>query len=230
MFYRKRFKRLNRKLNEVLYKIDSLLQISFPNGGERQVETRIENIRADHRARYSKASDYIKSNDEVLDIACGVGYGSYMMSVKHSSSNFTGVDISQKTIEFANNHYKRKNINFVCENCLNIKLKNKFYDVITTFETVEHIDEDKLFLKKLFSSLKDDGTLILSTPNEDIMPFSKENFYYHVRHYRQNELEDLLKSCGFKIKEVFAQPDNQTDEIISGWQGKFNIVIAEKIK
>lgn len=209
-------------------KVDMLFNEKFPNTGERQVQTQLEKIRIDHKVRYQTASKYIQRNDNVLDIACGVGYGSYIMAVNHSSANLTGMDISQKTIDFANKYYSRENIQYICGNCLKAPLQDGSFDVIVTYETVEHIDEDELFLTKLHKALKNTGTLILSTPNQDFLPFDKKQHPYHIKHYKKSEITDLLDQCGFEIKEVFGQPNSRSDKIFAGWKGMFNIIIAAK--
>ncbi len=192
------------------------------------MHTSLENVSKDHRLRYQKASEYIKSENNVLDIACGIGYGSYMMSVDHSSSKFTGVDISEKTITFANKFYKRKNINYINDNCLTVPLEDKSFDVIVSFETVEHIDEDSALLERLHKALKDDGTLITSVPNQDYMPFSKDTHPYHVRHYTYEEISQIISDAGFEVTEVFSQKNAKNPELYPGKEGIFNIIVAKK--
>lgn len=152
-----------------------------------------------------------------------------MMSVQHASAHFTGVDISQKTIDFAHTFYKRKNIDYICDNCLDIELIDEHYDVIVSFETIEHIDADKQFLQKLHKALKKEGYLLFSTPNEEILPYDKDKHLYHVKHYTPSDIKNILTTCGFRIEKVFAQPDRYKSDITAGWNGMFNIVIAKKL-
>lgn len=197
------------------------------HSGERQVSKSLDGIRADHLGRYEFVLKYIESGDKILDLACGVGYGSYILANSNDSVNVTGADISKDSIDFANSNYKIFNNSFVCQNALEFNSEEKF-DKIVSFETIEHIKDDKQLLKNFCMVLKDDGLLFLSTPNAIIMPFLKEFFPFHIKHYFPIELEQLLKECGFDIIEVYSQKTNMDRELIPGWEGVFNVVVCKK--
>lgn len=195
--------------------------------GERQVAENLENIRSDHIGRYEFSKKYLKDNDKVLDIACGVGYGTYILSNYNKTTSVLGADIASQAIDYANKYYKLPNNNFICGDCFKLRLDNNFYDKIISFETVEHIKDDKKLIKMYYNILKEDGLLILSTPNQELMPFTPK-FKFHIRHYTPKELERLLNKCGFKISENYSQKTNQDRELIKGYNGIFNIVVCKK--
>lgn len=195
--------------------------------GERQISKTLEGIRADHLGRYEFVLDYLNNNDKILDAACGVGYGTYILANSNQTVNVLGVDFSKDSIDFANINYKSPNNTFACNDVLEFDSEEKF-DKIVSFETIEHIENDKQLLKIFYSLLKDDGELFLSTPNAIMMPFSKEYFPFHIKHYIPIELEQLLKECGFDIIEIYSQKTNMDRELVSGWEGVFNVVICKK--
>lgn len=65
----------------------------------------------------------------------------------------------------------------------------------------------------------------ISTPNEDVVNFTPEQFPFHVRHYTVAEFKELLSEAGFYIVKEFSQFDSQP---ISGFGGKYNIAICQK--
>lgn len=155
----------------------------------------------DHQQRYEFAIDRIDGNMMIADMACGVGYGTWLMSKK--ASFVVGVDISELALEHANENFIESNIKFVHGN--EYKYLNKF-DVVVSFETIEHMDEKDgdEFLQKIRKSLKSDGRLIMSTPiNKTDKKHNVSEF--HVREYDDVEFPEKLKLNGFEILEMYGQ-------------------------
>lgn len=196
--------------------------------GERQVSPFMQDIRIDHRLRYELAKKYIKDNFKVLDVACGIGYGSYILK-REKEINVVGVDIDGGAIKYANEYYKTEGVEFNQLDILKENLEDSIFDVIVCFETIEHIKEDRDFLKKLYSNLKKNGKLIISTPNQLNMPYSKVKFPFHIKHYKPEALTLLLKESGFCVEEVFSQQNGESDTIKDGWEGCFNIVVCGRL-
>ena len=79
-----------------------------------------------------------------------------------------------------------------------------------------------------FKVLKPGGHLICSTPNQDVMPFDKTRFAFHIKHYTNTELVGLLTKAGFSNIELFAQHDPVAGDVVEGQNGSFTIAIAVK--
>lgn len=141
-----------------------------------------------HVMRYLFALDFVSANDLVLDCACGSGYGSWILSQK--AAGVYGVDISQEALSYAQYYYNRDNITFLPGDALKLPFPNHFFNVVVTFETIEHVIDGNEFLVEMKRVLKPDGVLVLSTPNR------KWSFHppYHLREYSPSELFVLLKS------------------------------------
>ncbi len=81
---------------------------------------------------------------------------------------------------------RRANVkNYLLVDFLANNLRPKSYDVVTTVEVIEHIEDDRLFVRELSRVVADDGFVFLTTPNGDAMPTP---FPQHVRHYKASEL------------------------------------------
>ena len=163
--------------------------------GERFL-SQITNIKIsyEHWHRYLYASNFVQ-NKTVLDIACGEGYGSNLLS--KNAKEVVGVDISFQVIENAKKKYKTKNLSFVHGSASKIPIKDDSkFDVIVSFETIEHISEDDQisFLSEVKRLLRPGGIFIVSTPNKliysDIPNYKNE---YHVKEFYYNEFEEFLK-------------------------------------
>ena len=153
-----------------------------------------------HYVRYKYAADFVKDSDIVLDIACGVGYGSSLLAHESKARQIFGVDFSAEAVDFAQRIFRHEKIEFMPGNCLDSDLfKNSQFDCILSFETIEHVKDDLKLLHNYYRWLKKDGLLIGSAPNQEVMPFNKEEHLYHCRHYTREMLTELLYKTGFEI-------------------------------
>jgi 2-polyprenyl-3-methyl-5-hydroxy-6-metoxy-1,4-benzoquinol methylase len=185
------------------------------SSGERQVATTLTGIRYDHRARYAWAAKALPEASRVLDIACGIGYGTKMLA--QAGHDATGADISEESIEFARAHYAHKRAQYrVADACALDQIEG--FEAAVSFETIEHVVDPRPLLLTLRRECR---ILLASVPNEEIWPYVGQTF--HFRHYRPHEFESLLKSCGWNVVEWCKQNDTQSD-VIPGKDGHTLVV------
>lgn len=154
-----------------------------------------------HYKRYEFALDFVIGK-KVLDIACGEGYGSFLLAEK--AGEVMGIDIDQNIIANASKKYQRKNLNFMISNATSIPLKDSCVDVIVSFETIEHIKSksQKKFLSETVRLLSQNGVLIISTPDKDI--YGEGYNQFHEREMNNKEFMKLLKNYFFDV-QLFGQ-------------------------
>jgi 2-polyprenyl-3-methyl-5-hydroxy-6-metoxy-1,4-benzoquinol methylase/FtsZ-binding cell division protein ZapB len=151
----------------------------------------------EHIARYYFASQFIKKDTMLLDVGCGIGYGTKILAKQ--ASLVTAFDISQEAIEHAKKYYSDSNINFVVENAENFVFNQKF-ELVTCFELIEHVTQQEKVLQNIFASLKEDGILVISTPR----PLEDKRTHFHTNELKLNEFEALLKKY-FKHITLFVE-------------------------
>ena len=162
----------------------------LPWTGEQLVPSHTGDTAIEHLHRYAFAREYIEGKD-VLDIACGEGYGSHMMS--NIAANVVGVDISPEVIAHARNRYGDK-VTFSVGSCTDIPLSSASVDVVVSFETLEHLAGHEQMLKEVKRVLRPGGVLILSSPdklNYTILPKTQNPF--HVRELSKEEFRSLVE-------------------------------------
>ncbi len=158
----------------------------------------------EHIARYYFAIPYIKGR--VLDIACGTGYGCHMVAKdrKREVHEIVGVDVDQETILYANREYNHQKVTYIQGDALDPELPEKLglFDTILSFETIEHVQNDQLFMDNLYRMLKPGGMLILSSPfgRGRGMPTSEP---FHVHQLTPKEFEELFTH--FSSMEMYYQ-------------------------
>jgi ubiquinone/menaquinone biosynthesis C-methylase UbiE len=189
--------------------------------GER-LETSIFNETAiEHLHRYAITIDFVK-NKKVLDIACGEGYGANLLAAYAES--ITGVDIDRSSIEKAIKKYTAKNIIFKEGSVSNIPCEAGSFDIVISFETIEHTDEHYQFLTEVKRVLKPDGLFIISTPDKanysDITGYKNS---FHKKELYENEFTGLLKKY-FSFTSFYVQ-----SSFLSSFIGRKNETLIEKI-
>jgi 2-polyprenyl-3-methyl-5-hydroxy-6-metoxy-1,4-benzoquinol methylase len=174
--------------------------------GERYLpELESPEISYEHWHRYLFAREFTK-NKIVLDIACGEGYGSYLLA--GNAKKVIGVDNDKKTIEYATNKYNRDNLEFKISSVEDVLIKgSEIFDVIVSFETLEHIEEEKQkkFLAEVARLISKKGVFIVSTPEKfaysDGRNFKNE---FHKKEFYLDEFKAFLGN-DFKNLVLFGQ-------------------------
>ncbi len=160
------------------------------DSGERQIAYEYANVESGHLTRYSMANAVLRTNLRILDVACGVGYGSHLLADKAQS--VIGVDGSPEAIDFAKSFWARDRVSFhVASAGLWFAQDQAQYDAVVSFETVEHMYDPQSFLSSVWSRLVPGGVLLLSSPNAEFYPLTDNPF--HVRHFSDEDLARLLQ-------------------------------------
>jgi SAM-dependent methyltransferase len=162
-------------------------------------------IVAIHLKRYEFARPLCAGKD-VLDAACGVGYGTAYLA--EWANRAVGVDIDAKTIDYARERYARPNVEFVRQDLAELDLPDAAFDVVCSFETIEHLAAPEAFLEQAARVLRPAGVFVASTPRVDETTLSPEN-PFHTIELSRSDFEALLGRF-FGEVELYGQYRIQT--------------------
>lgn len=174
-------------------------RLDLGHGGERQIATRLIGIRNDHLTRYYHAGKNFSGCKTILDVASGIGYGSKILAELNHKARVFAVDKDINCHFFGNNYYHHKNLIRFPLLIEDIKKIESDFDGITSFETIEHLNDPNYFLKDLAHLSNRSTKFFVSCPNEKKLPFSKEKFKFHVQHFTPSQLEKLLDNNGWAV-------------------------------
>ena len=146
----------------------------------------------------------------ILDVGCSDGWLSLYMAKK--GYNCTGINVTKHAIDVATERAKKYNLTDTCEFITTLAETyetEKKFDVIASFEILEHVADPDVYLDKLESLLKPNGMIMISTPR-GTCDFGRRNRFdwrelrsrHHLRVYTEKSLTEYIKKRG-KIVDVF---------------------------
>lgn len=146
----------------------------------------------DHVSRYWWAAEQ-SSGKDVLDCACGKGYGSYIVASKAKTA--LGIDLNERSLELARRTFERPNLGYRSQDIFALAELGRSFDIVIAFEVIEHIDpkDTDRFLSGIRKVLRPGGALLLSTPNHDVV--TKSGSFvpdFHINNFTPSELRKAL--------------------------------------
>ena len=159
--------------------------------GERFVPGTEGEIAYEHWHRYFFARRFVAGR-RVLDVACGEGYGSALLT--DTAADVVGIDIDAATIAHAGSKYAhRRNLRFVQGSVIALPIPSASVDAIVSFETIEHVDADeqRQMIAEFARVLAPQGLLVLSSPNRP--EYSDARNYANPFHRHELDRDDLAR-------------------------------------
>lgn len=145
-----------------------------------------------HLERYAFAARHA-AGLRVLDLACGVGYGSAMLADKGQAREVLGVDVDAGAILRAKEKYARPGVSFLCRSAYEMTVDQPF-DMAVSLETIEHLPDPGRFLTILHSLLAPGAILVGSVP---VTPSVDVNVH-HLHDFTAGSFRRLLTRHGFE--------------------------------
>jgi 2-polyprenyl-3-methyl-5-hydroxy-6-metoxy-1,4-benzoquinol methylase len=139
----------------------------------------------------------------VLDAACGVGYGSEMLA-KAGATSVVGADISMEALGYATQHFRLPNLQFIHCDVEQLSLPPESFDIVISFETIEHLRKPGRFIEQVSSVLRPNGVFICSTPNRDFAERGEVANPHHLNELSFDEFAHLFGNY-FEIEERYYQ-------------------------
>ena len=163
---------------------------------------RVEYGNIENSFRYFKKFK-IKKDSQILDVGTNIGTLPNLMS-KADWKNVFGIDVTKNAIGFGKKKYPKISKNLIAYNGEKIPFKNNSFDVVTSFDVIEHIPKPSKILDEIYRVLKPNGIFIFQTPNKIInscwetLQFNSLNWKkYHCSLQTPISLKKLLENSNF---------------------------------
>lgn len=156
---------------------------------------------------YVQAAHIVNGN--VLEIGCGWGRGLELLT--KAASHYTGIDKNADLIQALGKAYPQSS--FIAASIPPLAgLADNTFDYIVTFQVIEHIENDDLFVREAHRVLKPGGKLLLTTVNKT---FSLTRNPWHVREYKADELKGLM---GKYFRQVQTQGIHGNEKVMTYYE------------
>lgn len=167
-----------------------------------------------HKNKINNAKQIIQNLvfRKCLDVGCASGYMISEIATEYPKATFFGVDVYDKAIKYA--RLKYPHIKFYLASAEKMPFKKNSFDLIISYETIEHVQDPQGFLSEIKGMLKKDGTFILAMDSGNLL--FKIVWYVwenttgkvwqgaHLNVFHHTQLEKLVKDLDFKVrKKIF---------------------------
>lgn len=138
----------------------------------------------------------------ILNIGCSIGWYE-KFTTEQNCKLAVGIDTDARAIARAKDSVNKAK--FMLCSAITLPFEDNYFDIVTIFDVIEHVEKNTEItcLAEINRVLKNNGTLILSTPNNNF--FAKildPAWYLGHRHYSQAKLQEILTNSGFRIDSV----------------------------
>jgi ubiquinone/menaquinone biosynthesis C-methylase UbiE len=145
-------------------------------------------IRHEHLHRYFFTLQSCKTRN-VMDVASGEWYGSALLAA--IAARVMGVDVCEKAVRHAAENYRSHNLSFHLGEATKIPVEDASTDVVVSFETIEHLEAHKEFLREIKRVLQLGGGLEMSTPDPEFFAGGPPN-PFHMKELVRAGFRELI--------------------------------------
>jgi SAM-dependent methyltransferase len=167
-----------------------------------------------HAKAYEFASKYGRDR-KILDLGCGSGSGAVYLS---DFGCVTAIDVERDLVTMLPSIWPNAKVEWQHLSGVALPFGDASFDLVTSFQVIEHVLDQRYFLKEIRRVLRRNGIALITTPNRLLRlgPWQRPWNPYHIRELTQWQLSSLFKSAGF------------TDVQILGLQGIPRLIRAER--
>lgn len=160
----------------------------------------------DWKWEHKMASVLIRPEHKVLEIGCA--RGSFLERIQRRGAKCTGLELNESTSEYG----RSEGLEILSQNIQDHAKENPGqYDVVCSFQVVEHISAIKEFLQASIDALKPSGKLIVSVPNNDSLIFKCNQIAlnmppHHMGLWDMNSLIKIQYFYNLQIEALHLEP------------------------
>lgn len=191
-----------------------------------------------------------RQHNKILDVGCGRGW--FLDEAKKRGWEVYGSEYSETAVKLC----KGRGINMISGKLETDSYENESFDVITSFEVIEHINNPIEEIKNIRKFLRKGGLFYCTTPNFNatLRYYLKEDYNVisypeHLSYYTKRTLNRLLKANDFrtvkflstgisltrlktsqkKSKEKFVAKESSDEKLRKQISQKWYLVVAKTL-
>ena len=153
------------------------------------------------------AQKFVKANDALLDIGCGSG--NFLVSQKNKTSNLFGLEFNDLAIKKCKDNGLNIFKEYIEEHA---KSNSEKYDVVTSFQVLEHVFDIKSFIENNLKVLKTGGKLVIGVPHSNPYLYKKDMMHtlnlppHHMGLWDEKAFQSLPQFFNMKLEGIYIEP------------------------
>jgi ubiquinone/menaquinone biosynthesis C-methylase UbiE len=161
-----------------------------------------------HEYQIERLSEIIEQGARVLDVGCGDGRTTFLLSCLRLSPRVIGIDIQAIALRFARLMTETRSVSlpFVQADALRLPFRSSSFDCVTMFDVIEHLPREVVpdLLLETRRVLRSDGRVVITTPNRRSLRNRVRGHRLNDKHYFEVEARELrrLVSPMFRVDNV----------------------------
>ena len=163
-----------------------------------------------HVQRYLWAAEDAPRSPNILDAACGCGFGAALLAREIPHAQITGVDNNEEALRHAETYFSNAAIRYIhadlCHPDLPQTLGRPPFDYVISFETIEHLDDPNQFMLSLKSVSVPGCPMMIS------IPLNHSDTIWHRKRYAFEDAEQFFWHW-LRIRQIQFQRDG-VDEVL----------------
>lgn len=163
------------------------------------------------RWEHLNSLSFINEGDDVLEV--GSGFGFFLQKLKELKINAKGIELNNHAVKYCRS--KGLNVSGILIEDL-AKTHPCKYDVVCSFQVLEHVFEVHNFIQSQIDTLKRGGKLIIGVPNNNPYLFISDKFHtlnlppHHAGLWNKKSLFSLERIFNLKVEKIMFEPLNYT--------------------
>ena len=154
----------------------------------------VDRKRGGNICRFSHILELLAPNVDILDVGCLNGnFYDFIKEKNRNIKSFIGIDLSDKLIERAKKRFPEQE--WQVADCHTLPFEDNSFDVVTALEIMEHIEEPKKMLSEMMRVTRQNGSVIITTPNNNFVKDAA-----HVWSYSTTDVFNLLSEISKNIQ------------------------------
>ena len=184
-----------KKSSDGIFYTNSNHSISYPSDGN-ELCMQVEESSFWFNHRNNIIAETIK-NYNLEKVFLDIGGGNGFVSKRLQDDGFKVILIEPGKVG-AQNSYSRGIQNVICSTLEETGLKKESIYSVGLFDVIEHIENDRQFLRNVNGYLKDGGYLYITVPSYKFLWSKEDDEAGHFKRYTLSKLKKLLQESGFK--------------------------------
>lgn len=135
----------------------------------------------------------------VLDLGCGDGFTAAHLFRDRPQTRIEAVDINltPQQIELFSSRYPQIHFHSSVT-----ALPRREFDLITLFDVLEHVQDDREFLVDMAGYLRPGGQIIITVPAFQPLFSAHDRFLHHCRRYNRRQLRQVVTETGLAVGDA----------------------------